>query len=290
MSFWLVAAGMAGAVFLILALALLRGPAPAGATAAAAADLGVYRDQLAEVGRDLARGTIGPEEAARLRVEVARRLLEADRRGRAEAGAALPGPAAASVAADPGPAGADRAAATPALSAPAAAGARGTVAGLVLILVAAAGSFGLYARIGAPDYPDQPLAGRLAAADRALATRPGQAAAEAALGLRPLANPADPDHAALMARLRAAVAARPDDVEGHRLLAENEAALGNHAAAARAQGRLVALLGDAATAADHVLHADLLIRAANGYVSPEAEAALTEALRRDPANGAARYY
>jgi cytochrome c-type biogenesis protein CcmH len=41
---------------------------------------------LAEVDRDLARGVIAPDEAARLRTEVSRRLLDADR----TAEAALP--------------------------------------------------------------------------------------------------------------------------------------------------------------------------------------------------------
>jgi cytochrome c-type biogenesis protein CcmH len=49
-----------------------------------------------------------------------------------------------------------------------------------------------------------------------------------------------------MERLRTTVAERPDDVQGQRLLARNEAALGNYAAARAAQERVVALLGEAA--------------------------------------------
>jgi cytochrome c-type biogenesis protein CcmH len=93
-----------------------------------------------------------------------------------------------------------------------------------------------------------------------------------------------------MERLRETVAERPDDVQGHRLLARNEAALGNFAAARAAQERVVALLGDAVTAQDLADKADLMVMAAGGFVSPEAEAVLARALEREPGNGAARYY
>ena len=57
------------------ARALLR--ARSDVQSAAAFDLKVYRDQLNEVDRDLARGTLAADEADRLRTEVSRRLLEA---------------------------------------------------------------------------------------------------------------------------------------------------------------------------------------------------------------------
>ncbi|OYW31835.1 MAG: c-type cytochrome biogenesis protein CcmI, partial [Azorhizobium sp. 12-66-6] len=43
-----------------------------------AADVAVYRDQLAELERDAAAGRLPPEQAAAARVEVARRMLAAD--------------------------------------------------------------------------------------------------------------------------------------------------------------------------------------------------------------------
>ena len=75
--FWAMAAGLALAVALVLVQAMRR--APKAGTRAADADLAVYKDQLAEIERDLARGTIGNEEAARLRAEVGKRVIEADR-------------------------------------------------------------------------------------------------------------------------------------------------------------------------------------------------------------------
>ena len=48
--------------------------------------------------------------------------------------------------------------------------------------------------------------------------------------------------------------------------------------------------GEAASAEDYATHADLMILAADGFVSPEAEAAINRALALEPRNGPARYY
>jgi cytochrome c-type biogenesis protein CcmH len=93
----------------------------------------------------------------------------------------------------------------------------------------------------------------------------------------------------LIAKLRTAVADRPKDVQGLRLLAQNEAALGNYAEAVDAWTKLIAARGDAAEAGDYAALADALIFQANGYVSPEAEQALVQALKRDPGNGSSRF-
>ena len=94
----------------------------------------------------------------------------------------------------------------------------------------------------------------------------------------------------LVQRLRGAVAERPDDLQGHVLLARSEAALGNYVAAYSAQERVIVLRGDAATATDYADLADMMVLAAGGYVSPEAERVLETALSRDPENGIAQYY
>jgi cytochrome c-type biogenesis protein CcmH len=222
----------------------------------------VYRDQLREVDKDRARGLIADAEAERLRTEIARRVLEADRALQA----------------------ADAAAPAPRRGA-------GVLAALVLAAVVLGGSGVLYLRMGAPGYPDLPLAARLAAAEQYRVGRPRQAEAEAQMPAGATqAAPAAPDYVRLVEQVRAAVAERPDDLEGHRLLARHEAILGNFGAAHAAQARVVALLGPEATADDHARLAELMIFAAGGYVSPEAEAALAEALSRDPGHRPARYY
>jgi len=254
-SFWVIAALLALAVAAGLALPLARARRAGAARAGAA--LTIYRDQLAEIERDAARGLLDAEEAERARLEVSRRLLAEDRAARAPA--------------------------------PAAGVAPGRGAAFVLAALVVALSAGLYLWLGAPRAGDQPLAERLAAARAAMDSRPSQAAAEAEMP--PADTPApDPEHAALMERLRAALEERPDDEQGHRLLARNEAALGNYAAAYRAQRRLLLILGPRAEAADFTAEAEYLIRAAGGYVSPQAEAALSEALRRDPQAQGARYW
>ncbi len=260
MIFWIAAGGMGLAVLALLVLALVRGQA--GAEPAAAADLRVYRDQLREVDRDLARGLVSPAEADRLRTEIGRRVLEADRALRGEnPGAEAPGWA--------------------------------TLAMAAAVVLVVAGAGWTYAeRLGAPGYPDLPMAARIAMADRAHAERPGQAEAEAeaAAQPRPAAAAPDPAFLGLMDKLRAAVKARPDDLQGQELLARNEAGLGNFTAARAAQARVLAIRGASATADDHAALAEMLILAAGGYVSPEAEAELTRAVQIDPKNGTATYY
>jgi cytochrome c-type biogenesis protein CcmH len=75
-----------------------------------------------------------------------------------------------------------------------------------------------------------------------------------------------------------------------RARAQRLAALHRELAAAEAQARIIALRGAAARAEDYAGLADLYVLATDGYVSPEAEAAVNAALARDPANGTARFY
>ena len=148
MIFWILASLIALGVAGLLALTLLRTRSAAAPEPAAAYDLRVYRDQLKEIDRDLARGTIAEADAERVRTEVARRILAADTRIRAAAGAA----------ASRGPA---------------------RIAALLLIAAVTGGSLLLYGRIGAPGYGDLGLERRLQIAETLRASRPGQAMAEA---------------------------------------------------------------------------------------------------------------
>ena len=251
--FWMAAGAMVLSVLVLLAQALRRG-IPA---ASDKLEVQVYRDQLAEVQRDLARGVISPPEAERVSIEVSRRLLDADRSARAVADAPRGG---------------------------------GSGLALTLIVVTLAAAFGIYNWLGAPHYPDLPLKERLAMSDELYRTRPSQDEAEATTPKTP--QPADVDQAFLdlMTQLRAAIAARPDDLQGLALLARNEAALGDYVAARVAQAHLVEVKADGATAEDYATLAEFLIAAAGGYVSPEAEAALIRTLELDPTQGLARYY
>ena len=83
MTFWLILSGMTLATLAFVALPFLtraRGERRGD-------DVAVYKDQLAEIERDLAAGRIAPEEAEASRIEVSRRLLKAaDREKSGETG------------------------------------------------------------------------------------------------------------------------------------------------------------------------------------------------------------
>ncbi len=151
--FWAMACALSGAVVAVLAAALRR--APTGGTEAAEADLAVYRDQLAEIGRDLTRGTIGSEDAARLRSEIGKRVIEADR-GRG-AGPVLEG------------------------------GTRSGISAWLVLILMLPGALALYWWLGAPGYPDMALVPRLEALDAGIAARSSQDAELDRLG-----KPRDP--------------------------------------------------------------------------------------------------
>lgn len=228
----------------------------------AAYDLRVYRDQLREVERDLERGVLQPEDAGRLRAEIGRKVLDADRR-------------LARTAPDQGRAG----------------GALMRLAPAVTLVAMLAGAVGLYLREGVPGAPDMPLAERIAAAQQAYQSRPDQDQAEAEAPPRPAPDPAeiDPAYMSLVEQLREAVARNPDDRQGLALLATNEARLGNLTAARQAAERLVALEGDAVDPGDLIRLASLMIEAAGGIITPQSEALLVRALQIEPSQPQARY-
>ncbi|MBI6629196.1 c-type cytochrome biogenesis protein CcmI [Pontibaca salina] len=258
MTFWIIIAATALAVAATLALALLR--RRESATPAAAYDIQVYRDQLKEVDRELARGVIEPENADQARAEISRRLLAADtklhavRTGRLQSHGV-------------------------------------SVAMAVVVVVAIlAGSLALYNNLGSPGYGDLSQKRRITLAENARMTRPSQQEVEAELPARPRLDNLSPEYRNLVVRLRETVATRPNDLQGHMLLARNEAALGNMTAAYGAQKQVLRLKGDKAVAQDWADYADMMIQAAGGYVSPKAEEALTAAMKRDQKNPTARYY
>ena len=256
MIFWFLSGAMALVVGGFLARAAWRGadtPLPAQADY----DLKVYRDQLDEVERDLARGVVSETDAVRIRTEISRRILAAD-------------------------AGRDTRVQSTSRPAP-----------LVLIggiIALGAGSLALYWHLGQPGYGDLALADRIAFAEDMRRNRPSQQSAVESLPASPSTEGLSADYLALIQQLRATVKERPEDLQGQTLLAQNEARIGNFAAAAEAQGNVLRLKGADRTAKDIADYAELLVLAAGGYVSPEAETALREVLNRDEQDGRARYY
>ncbi|MEZ5767821.1 MAG: c-type cytochrome biogenesis protein CcmI [Paracoccaceae bacterium] len=84
LGFWIIATAVAVATVAILGRALIVGGQEDMGTAAY--DVQVYRDQLVELDRDVARGVLSETEAERARVETSRRLLDADRRAQSAEG------------------------------------------------------------------------------------------------------------------------------------------------------------------------------------------------------------
>jgi cytochrome c-type biogenesis protein CcmH len=261
MAFWIITIGLTAVVAGLLALALLRRDDKFSGEADY--DLRVYRDQLTEVERDLERGVLSGADATRVRTEVSRRILAADTERRVDSDLVSGAPKALA---------------------------------LVITLILAGGSFALYKGIGpitglgAPGYGDLALVERIAYADELRKTRPSQAEAEASLPAQAPIAEFNADYLRLVQTLRDTVVERPDDIQGHVLLAQNESNLGNFSAAYQAQGRILDLKGDQSTVQDLTDYMDLLVLAAGGYVSPEAEKAARVILARSPDNGIARYY
>lgn len=146
---WLTFALMTGAAVLLVLAPLSR----RRERVSAASDVAVYRDQLAEIERDVASGLIGAPEAEAARVEVARRVLAAADRSSPEA--------------DAGNTGRRRLAA---------------LAALVLVPLVAVVAYSLK---GQPGYAGQPLAARVREAPPANDIAALVARIEAHLNARP---------------------------------------------------------------------------------------------------------
>lgn len=252
MLFWIICGVMTLLVAAYVAIPLLR----TTQDTTQAPDVAIYKAQLAEIDKDLARAVIDPEEAERAKIEVSRRLLAASKVDRS-VGAA---PKSANIA----------------------------IAGTVGIALLVSG-FLTYLQIGAPGEPDQPLTQRHAIAEEMRNNRPSQAELTAAAPAPPEVD-APADYLENIAQLRVLVPTRPDDLDGWELLAFHETQLRNYAAAVVAQERVVALRGDAVSNTDLVLLTDLMVAAADGIVSPEAEAIARQILANDERNAAGLYY
>lgn len=257
MVFWTVTALIALSAALLLAIIILR--AREQGEPAAAYDLRVYRQQLREVGKDLARGVINEADAERIRTEISRRILAADAQlQKRKSGHSQP----------------------KTLSL--------IFAGATALLITG-GTLGLYWQLGAPGYGDLGLKDRIRLAGERAENRPSQAEAEAEVPALP--NPqVEEGYTKLVEQLRKTAGERADDAQGQALLAQHEANLGNFKAAYAAKENYIRLAEGQVNARDFTELAELKIMAAGGYVSPEAQTDLQKARAIDPAHGPARYY
>jgi cytochrome c-type biogenesis protein CcmH len=228
---WIVFALMTGAAALCALWPLLRARNAAGGEART---LAFYKQQIAEIDRDVARGQLPETEAAGARTEAARRLISASE--------SIP------LTVDLGPASTRRR--------------RAAAAAIVIGLPLAAVT--LYARLGSPDQPDEPLLAR--AADPAKINDLGSA----------------------VAKVEAHLIAHPEDGAGFKVVAPAYMRLGRFNDAAKAYDQALRLLGE-----DPQMRADYgeaLVAAAGGIVTAEARAALERALSEKADIPKARYY
>ena len=253
MTSWIIAVGTA----LILAFFLFRSLISPVPTDESQTQLAIYKDQLAEIERDEARGTLSEDEAKRLRTEVSRRILSADAQSQITPKAMSMTEVAAVV--------------------------------TVVLVTLLGGGLWAYTNLGVPGYDDLPRAERFARADEMRENRATQDEVWARLPVEVL-NDAEGQNGELIKKLRETVETRPNDLEGHRILVGVETGLENYRAAVRAQERILSILGGQAEAEDFFEYGQLLIFASGMYVSPEAENALRAALARDPSHEGALYY
>ncbi|MBC8241043.1 MAG: c-type cytochrome biogenesis protein CcmI [Alphaproteobacteria bacterium] len=143
---------------------------------------------------------------------------------------------------------------------------------LIALLLPALTLF-LYTQLGQPSQPGQPLA------EREIAPQPQ---------LRDLAKNQNDQIKEMVLRLASRLEAQPDDLDGWILLGRSQAALERYGDAAKALRRALALSGNDANL--HVAFGDILIKGANGSVTPEALAAFRKAQELDPGNLGARYF
>jgi cytochrome c-type biogenesis protein CcmH len=125
----------------------------------------------------------------------------------------------------------------------------------------------LYAVLGSPDLPGQPLAARLKGDDENLGSN---------------------SIAQLIARIEAHLEENPDDGRGWEIVAPVYMKLERYEDAAKARRKAISLLG--ATSTREVDLGEALTAAANGVISEEAQAAFNRAIALDAENFKAQFY
>lgn len=229
MLFWIVAAVLTLCACLAVLLPAMR--VRGRAVADADHDLEVYQDQLGELERDAARGVIDAVEAEQARAEIGRRIIKlAAERKQAGSGGS---------------------------------GRLGRIVATIAVLAVPVASWGIYAAIGSPNLPAQPLQARLEK------------------------NPADSSMQELVARAEGHLAANPEDGRGWEVLAPIYFRMGRYNDAVVAYRNAMRLQG--VTAAREIGLGEAIAANAGGMITTEAQAAFERALEIEPDNAKARF-
>jgi cytochrome c-type biogenesis protein CcmH len=226
------------AAIALVVLPLMRGNR-ASATRAAH-EIEIYRDQLEEVDRDVARGVIGADEAELARTEIGRRMLAATD-------------------------GVDTVNRATPLAKPR------RITAIVTGLCVPALAIFVYVTYGSPDLPGKPAA-----------------EVRAAKGAAPQIPAGEAPQRQEVAKLAAALEKNPADLDSWLSLGNILTQMKRHRQAAVAYTQAMRLAPANAEFASRA--GEALMLAAGGQVTPDAQAAFTEALRRDPGEPRAQFY
>ncbi len=228
---WFVLTVMTAVAVLAALWPILR-PSSGPGSDEASAEAAFFKAQLEEINRDVERGQLPHAEAESARAEAARRLI-----------------AASSAAREP-----------PSVGAP-----RNRLAAAALIAIGLpALALPLYAFLGQPRMPDEPLASR------------------------PVREEATGDIEAAIAAIEARLIAKPDDGKGWAVIAPVYMRLERYDDAARAYSEALRLLGE--DPARRAGYGEALVAAAGGVVTGPAREAFDRALADQPGQPQARFY
>ncbi len=223
---WAAFAVMTGAVVLAVLWPLGRARGAGGN----APDVSFYRSQVEGIDRDVALGFLTFDDAQAAKAEAGRRLL--------------------------------RAADAPVGGRKSRLGAR--VASIAVLVAIPAMSLGLYAALGQPDVPDQPLSSRVA-------ERQGQAEVQSAVR-----------------KIEDHLAASPDDGRGWEILGPVYMKMGRYEDAARAYGNASRVLGE--TPERLTVQGEALVFAAQEAVTAQAQEIFAKVLALQPGHPVAFFY
>jgi cytochrome c-type biogenesis protein CcmH len=229
MLIWLLIASLSGFVVLGLLWPLAQPPR----VGRDINDSDFYRSQLAEIERDKARGLLDDASAEDAKTEAARKLLAAS-----QFEDALPDP--------------EKMAS------------RRKLASLIALIGVPVLALSLYAKLGSPGLPDEPLAARTASINE------------------------NADLSMMVAKVEARLAQFPEDGLGWGTIAPIYLSVGRYDDAIKAYANALRLMGETADLRSGLGEARMA--AANGLVTAEALADFSKALERDPKNERAQYY
>jgi len=229
MLIWLLIASLSGCVVLGLLWPLAK-PARDGRDID---DRDFYRGQLAEIERDTVRGLLTATAAEDAKIEAARRLLNAT--GESDH-----------------------------LIDPTQSAGQRKWASIIALVGVPVLALSLYAYLGSPALPDQPLASR-----------------SASLG-------ENPNFSLMIAKVEARLAAHPEDGVGWATIAPVYLSIGRYEDAIKAFANALELVGETSDLRAGLGEARMAL--ADGIVTTDALADFTKALATDPTNERARYY